>query len=109
MPVARVQAITSMFVGYRDFLTVTRLAGRSHYASENADRMIINVVDVNLPTIDTPGHSPLHPAKTSPSLGPCIFRVEFDRAGASARRILHVAALRGSLPLLPSCVGVSLL
>ena len=85
------EAVSALLVGYRDFLTVTRIAGKSQYASENADRVIINVVDVVLPSIGSSplvSPSPLHPAARSPAAAQCIFRVEFDRAGE-----LHCSSL----------------
>ena len=97
---AALEAISSLFVGYRDHLTVTRLAGRNHFASENADKMTVNVLDVNIPAFEaSPGLSPSRPHASLPSsatgLGPCRFRVEFDRAGAvlAPCSVLHIRCL----------------
>lgn len=87
-----------MLVNYRDYLTVTRQTGKSKFASEGVDRMVINVSDVNLPIPHSPDKSAKHP---SPQLGPCVFRVEFDRAGeASTSPLPLVILLFFSPPLL---------
>lgn len=79
------QAISALLVGYRDYLTVTRIAGRAAFASESAEKLIVNVVDVNIPALaGSPGLSPSphHINTRSPAaLRPCVFRVEFDRSG----------------------------
>lgn len=68
-------------VGYRDHLTVTRVAGKTRFASESADKLIFNVTDVNIPDITSVTSADKTKILQSPSMGPCMFRVEFDCAG----------------------------
>ena len=69
--------MSALLVGYREFLTVSRVTDSSRMQSETEDRLVLTVSDVALPTARSPSSG--HDA-TSPSV-PIILRVEFDRAG----------------------------
>ena len=92
-----VQAISSLMIGYRDYLTVTRVASKSRIASENADKLVITVTDVSLPVLITTS-PPLMPATpgdpaSSSSSSSCVFRIEFDRAGSPLSPTLCVCVV----------------
>ena len=63
-------------IGYRDFLTVSRVTDSSRVQSETEDRLVLTVTDISLPA----PRSSSSPGSSCASV-PIILRVEFDRAG----------------------------